>query len=74
MKKLLESRETNEDGTPKYPHIYSIQLPTRKVKKVKPMDLVDPFLFRHSTGDILDMTLEEAEMIYKVNKIEDLDF
>jgi len=75
MRKLDESKLLNPDGTKVNPHIYSVQLPTWKVKAKKGTDATSKFLFNQRTGAILaEEELAGAYGTYRVNTLEQEDF
>lgn len=74
MRKLDESREKLDSGEDKYPSIYSIQLPTRKVKAPKPFELKEYFFFNYRTCEIVLGEEAQIRKDYKVNDITDAVF
>lgn len=78
MRKLDESLEIDKlSGKKANPHIYSIQLPTWKVKSKASMELTTKFYFNQRTKSIIDRTeMSYSEMInsFKVNLIDDPKF
>lgn len=74
MRKLSESRELDDSWDKKYPDIFSIQLPTRKVKNPTDDELENYFFFDHRKCEILRWDEDEIYANYNVNTITDLNF
>lgn len=74
MKKLQEAQEVDENWDRKYKRVFTIQLPTWKVKSPDSFDLVWKFYFDWKRAVILDKPLDEIEKTYKVNTILDTNF
>lgn len=74
MRKMNDSLMKDANGNLVAKDIYSIQLPTWKVKKPTEDDLEDWFLFKQNSSEILDMDLEDAKKLYKVNEILNPEF
>jgi len=71
MNKLEESRELDENWNRKYPYIYSIQLPTWKVKWLDHVDRSNTFFLNVTTNEIIkDEALEEVKSSLLVNYID----
>lgn len=71
MMKLAESRELLDDGSKKYPDIFSLQLPTWKVKAPKEEELKKYFFFNWRTAEIIEQEEDDIRKEYKVNDIVD---
>lgn len=75
MRKLEESRQLDEEWNLVAPHIFAIQLPTRKVKNISNIDRTKCFYFNPRTTEIIaSEKLEEEIAVRKVNYIDTLEF
>lgn len=75
MKKLAESRERTLEWELVAPHVYSIQLPTWKVKAIDNADMEGKFYFNCRQNTVIEWPELEHELtIRKVNYVSDSNF
>ena len=77
MRKLEQSKELDENGLKKYPHLYAVQAPIWKFKGISRYMTPETFFFNCRENVIIDTAqMSEADIAknYSVNYVEDENF